>query len=293
MRISIITPSFNQAAYLEETLLSVLNQRHADLEYIVVDGGSTDGSREILERYDARLSWWVSEPDGGQAAAINKGMARATGDVCAFLNSDDLYLPGTLARVSQYFATHPECEWLCGDTIFFGEGAPTTLFRARLPERPVEALAWEAHAPQPGMFWRRSGSPITFDSSFNYCFDHEFYLRLLLAGKRCHYLPQPLAAYRLHATSKTVSEAERFAAEFDLIAARYLDQLRSADRRRVSGTQRLRQAYGAARAGDVREGVLGLAQATRIDPLGVWRRAWWGTLRMVLRAFRGGENRVD
>ena len=93
MKISIISPSYNQAEFLESTLLSVLSQTGVELEYIVVDGGSTDGSKEIIERYSERLAWWCSEPDGGQYQAINKGFEKATGDVLAWLNSSDIYLP--------------------------------------------------------------------------------------------------------------------------------------------------------------------------------------------------------
>lgn len=103
MRISIITPSFNQAQFLETTIISVLNQSWHDLEYIVIDGGSVDGSVNIIRRYEKELAYWVSEPDDGQTDAINKGMRRATGEIVAYLNSDDCYMAGTLALVADYF----------------------------------------------------------------------------------------------------------------------------------------------------------------------------------------------
>src|SRR6266513_4869973 len=116
-RISIITPSFNQAQFLEETILSVLNQRYPNLEYIVIDGGSTDGCVDVIKRYEDRLAFWVSEPDRGQPHAINKGLAKATGEIVAFINSDDVYLPGALSTVASHFIESPERGWLCGDTL--------------------------------------------------------------------------------------------------------------------------------------------------------------------------------
>src|SRR5258706_6083465 len=113
-RISIVTPSFNQAAYVDATIRSVLDQRYPNLEYIVVDGGSTDGSVDIIRRYEDRLTYWVSEPDRGQADAINKGLARATGEIRAYLNSDDLYLPGALLRVAAEYRAHPDADIICG-----------------------------------------------------------------------------------------------------------------------------------------------------------------------------------
>ncbi len=112
LAISIVTPSYNQAFFIESALQSVLRQGYPDLEYIVVDGGSTDGSVQTIEKYEDKLAWWVTEQDGGQYEAINKGMARAKGDICAWLNSDDMYCPWCFDIVSSIFAQHPRIAWL-------------------------------------------------------------------------------------------------------------------------------------------------------------------------------------
>jgi len=112
-RLTIVTPSFNQSEFIEETIVSVLDQDYPDLEYIIVDGGSTDRSVELIEKYERWLTYWVSEPDRGQAHAINKGFERATGQIAAYINSDDAYLPGAFATVAQTFARNPRADWLC------------------------------------------------------------------------------------------------------------------------------------------------------------------------------------
>jgi len=117
MLVSIITPSYNQSAYLEQAIQSVLGQDYTPLEYIVVDGGSADGSAEIIQRYASRLAWWVSERDAGQADAINKGLRRASGEIVAWLNSDDLYQPGAIAQAVAALRDHPEAGLAFGDAI--------------------------------------------------------------------------------------------------------------------------------------------------------------------------------
>lgn len=282
-KLSIITPSFNQVLYLEETILSVLSQRYANLEYIIIDGGSRDGSLDVIRRHEARLAYWVSEPDRGQAHAINKGLARATGDIVAFINSDDVYLPGAFAAVVRRFAQAPECEWVCGDTLFFGAEAPATyLHRAVVPRSAAAALCWSYKAPQPGMFWKRSVLAGGFAERWRYCFDNELYVRLLLAGKRCQHLPVPVAGYRLHPKSKTVAESAGFDREFDAIAEQYQEELRGWARRWCKGTLLLRRCYQEAKDGSRAAAWLDLCRASIADPVAICRRPFWGCLRRLL-----------
>ena len=282
-KISIITPSFNQGQFLEETILSVLNQRHANLEYIIIDGGSKDDSVKIIRQYERHLAYWTSEKDRGQVHAINKGLAHATGDFFGFINSDDVYLPGTLAAVGDYFQNHLACEWVCGDTMMFGEGHATEMIHAVVPKSAAHCLSWAYKAPQPGHFWKRKLiQKFGFDEKWSYDFDHDLYVRLLLAGHHCDYLPLPFAAYRLHGASKTVAENDRQIAEFDLSAEVYEDQLHGAGRRWCRATRFLRRSYAASEAGNRMEGARWLLRALATYPEGLEDRPFWGCVRRLV-----------
>lgn len=280
-KISIVTPSYNQGQFLEETILSVLNQNYPNLEYMVIDGGSTDQTVDVIRRYEDRLNYWVSEKDRGQVHAINKGLARCTGEIFAFINSDDVYLPGAFAAVAEYFEAHPDAEWVCGDTRMFGEGHETKMIRAVIPKSAAHCLSWAYKAPQPGHFWKRNLLGSGFDEAWRYDFDHDFYVRLLLAGHKCEYIPKPLAGYRLHAASKTVADSEEFDTEFDRSAEVYENRLHGADRRWCRSTRFLRLSYAASKAGDKKEGARWLARALAAYPEGLLTRPFWGCLRKL------------
>src|SRR6266404_2581254 len=280
-KISIVTPSFNQGRFLEETILSVLKQNYANLEYIIIDGGSTDETVEIIRRYEDRLTYWISEKDRGQVHAINKGLDQTTGDIFAFINSDDVYLPGAFAAVAEYFENYPDSEWVCGDTIMFGEGHPTELIQAVVPKSAAHCLSWAYTAAQPGHFWRRELLADGFDEAWPYDFDHDLYVRLLLAGHKCEHIPQPFAGYRLHAASKTVAENRHQIAEFDRSAEVYESRLQGADRRWCRATRFLRQSYAASEAGRRAESARWLVRALATYPEGVAQRNFWGCLRKL------------
>lgn len=281
-KLSIVTPSFNQGHFLEETILSVLNQNYPNLEYIVIDGGSADNSVEIIKKYSSHITYWVSERDRGQVEALNKGLARATGDLFAFINSDDVYLPGAFKAVFDHFNEHPDCRWVCGDTMMFGEGHKTELFRATVPTSVAHALSWEAHCPQPGMFWRREIVESGFSEQWPYDFDHELYIRLLLAGHKCDYLPTPLAAYRLHKVSKTVAEGHRQMAEFDLLSERYEEALVGSDRRWCRGIRFIRSANKSLDEKNRPAALRFYLRALYSYPEGLRKRSYWGTLRKII-----------
>jgi glycosyltransferase involved in cell wall biosynthesis len=206
MRLTVITPSFNQAAFLEKTLLSVLDQGYEDLEYLVYDGGSTDGSREILERYDDRITWWVSEPDAGQTDAINRGIERATGDVIVYINSDDYFLPGAFAHAMETLGS-TDAQWLIGASRV--EHADGREIHVWVPELPRKRRHWWLidpwGYPQPSTFWRREvfAEHGSFNAELNYIFDTEFGLRLLLAGVEPAITERPLAVRVDHPEAKS------------------------------------------------------------------------------------------
>ena len=286
-KLSIVTPSFNQGRFLEETILSVLNQNYPNLEYLVIDGGSTDETVEVIRRYEDRINFWVSEKDRGQVHAINKGLEKTTGDIFGFINSDDFYLPGTFATVANHFENHPESEWICGDTFMFGEGQEEELIRTVVPKSAAHCLSWSYKAPQPGHFWKRELVQGGFDEAWPYDFDHDMYVRLLLAGHRCEHILQTFAGYRLHPASKTVAENQYQIAEFDRSAELYESRLQGADRRWCRATRFLRQSYAASEAGQRAESARWLMRALATYPESLAHRPFWGCLRKLASSGSG------
>jgi glycosyltransferase involved in cell wall biosynthesis len=203
--ISIVTPSFNQGRYLERTLQSVLGQNYPALEFIVQDGGSRDESKQILERYRSRLHHVESMRDRGQAHAINLGFRHASGGIMAYLNSDDLLLPGSLSCVARFFTEHPEVDVVYGNRIVINE-RDEEVGRWILPPHSADALLWNNYLPQETMFWRRriwdrvGGG---FNESFHSALDWELWLRFHRAGACFHHLPRFLGAFRIHPQQKT------------------------------------------------------------------------------------------
>lgn len=209
LKVSVITPSFNQASFLEATLRSVLLQNYSNVEYLVIDGGSTDGSREVLGEYSSYLDYWVAEPDRGQAHAINKGIARATGDIVAWLNSDDCYLPGTVARVVAEFESDPALEWLYGDFLLRAEPAGTLTPSSSIPfEFPTALLRGYSPICQPTAFVRRSlleriGG---IDERYHLAMDFDLWLRAVKQARPRYLAGTPLALVTDHADAKSRRE---------------------------------------------------------------------------------------
>ncbi len=211
--VSIITPSYNQAAYLEQTMQSVLEQDHLHIEYIVVDGASTDNSVDIIRKYESKLTYWVSEKDKGQADAINKGFARATGEVIAWLNSDDYYLAGAVSAAVKIFEEHPEVVLVYGNMLAVDEHGKTfnTLNYKQLT---LEDLLCFQIIGQPAVFMRRSALQNTggLDPTFHFLLDHHLWIRLAQQGKILH-VNQTWAAARYHAEAKNRAKAAEFGRE--------------------------------------------------------------------------------
>lgn len=209
MKISIITPSFNQVAFIERTILSVLSQNYPDLEYIVMDGGSTDGTVEILKKYADKIIW-RSEKDNGQSDAINKGLRMATGEIAAYLNSDDTYAPGTFEKVAKFFEDNPDKFWVYGKCKIIDERdqeirKPITAYKNLLLKKySYSKLLSENFISQPAVFWKAQihAQHGFFDETEHYCMDYEFWLRI---GQKhpAGVINDNLANFRYYATSKS------------------------------------------------------------------------------------------
>jgi glycosyltransferase involved in cell wall biosynthesis len=207
-RVSIVTPVRNQVRYIDATLESVLSQRCPGLQYIVFDGASNDGTAEAIARRAADLAYSESSPDRGQADAINKGFARADGEILGWLNGDDVLLPGALARVLDFFARHPEIDAVYGDRLVLDEQG-REVGRWVLPAHSDRILSWCDFVPQETLFWRRRlwdrvGGKL--DDSFRFAMDWDLLVRFRQAGARMAHIPRFLGGFRVHAAQKTSAE---------------------------------------------------------------------------------------
>ncbi len=205
LRISIVTPSYNQGEFIEETIRSVLLQGYPNLEYIIIDGGSTDNTLEILQKYQNYIAYWVSEPDEGQADAINKGFCKATGDLIGWQNSDDYYYPQAFIYAAQGAMRFQDCEVFYGSRDFLnleGEGILTR--DHHMSPFNLEKMIPNANMSNQSAFFRKiifeDGNFL--DKSFHHCMDHEFFWRLIFKGYKFTFTPEIKGCYRLHRDCK-------------------------------------------------------------------------------------------
>ena len=203
IKISIVTCSYQQAAFLDYTMRSVLDQQYANLEYLLIDGASTDGSVGIAEQYADRLAYFVSEKDSGQSHALNKGLQRSTGDILGWLCSDDLLLPGSLQAVAAYFDSHPEVDAVYGDAILINESGQVVSPKREMDFSPMAILHDYNYIPQPSMFWRRSlMNKVGFlDETLHLSMDADYWLRFAQSGTVKH-VPAFWSCMRLHGAQK-------------------------------------------------------------------------------------------
>jgi len=264
--VSIITPSYNQGPYLEQTIQSVLEQDYPRIEYIVVDGESTDNSFEIIKKYNDRLAYWISEKDSGQAEAINKGFARAKGEILAWLNSDDYYLPDTISAVVKCFEENPEVVMVYGDMQAV-DGNGQTINVLKYKQLSLQDLLCFQIIGQPSVFFRRSALEKTgwLDTSFHFMLDHHLWIRLAQQGRILH-MPQVWSAARYHPQAKNRARA----AEFGREAFRVLDWAKTQPglAEAISGVER--RALASAHRYDARYLLDG---GQPISALGAWFRA--------------------
>jgi len=208
--VTIVTPSYNQAEFLERTIRSVLDQSYPQIEYLVMDGGSSDGSVEIIQRYSNRLAGWVSEKDRGQTDAINKGFGRANGEILAWLNSDDTFEPGAVEKAVAYLQSHPEIGMVYADTHFINSNDEVIgKFPAALTDYARLRRGF-VHIPQQSAFFRASLWKMVgpLDPSFYFAMDYDLWVRLAKLAPFA-YVPEYWANFRLHGNTKTISADDR------------------------------------------------------------------------------------
>jgi glycosyltransferase involved in cell wall biosynthesis len=227
--ISLVTPSFQQARFLERTIRSVIDQGYPRLEYILIDGGSTDGSIDIIRKYQDRLDYWSSEADRGQAHAINKGFRQAKGDLLGWLNSDDTLAPGALLQIGSLFLSNPDVDLVYGHTFLIDETDTLVGRQLAVPTNLRELIHYNRNMwSQPGTFWRRRlyerAGPL--DESLIYALDCDFWIRAASVGT-IYCLPHHLANLRIHAGTKSKAKRPQFLEEHQQLDQRYGKEFRT------------------------------------------------------------------
>lgn len=226
LKISIVTCSYQQASFLDYTIRSVLEQNYANLEYLVIDGASSDGSVEIIEQYANRLAYVVSEKDSGQSQALNKGLERSTGDILGWLCSDDLLLPGSLHAVAMYFENHPEVDAVYGDSILIDERGNIVTPKREMGFSPLAILHDYNYIPQPSMFWRRRlmDKVGLLDESLHLSMDADYWLRFARMGNVVH-VSAFWSCMRLHGAQKVFVNRRGVYREAALLRQRHAKSL--------------------------------------------------------------------
>lgn len=227
IRISIVTPSYNQAAFIERTICSVIEQNYPDTEHIVIDGGSTDGTQEVLRKYSHRLAYWISEKDNGQTHAINKGLKVATGDLLAYQNSDDVYLPKAFETVAAAYRLHPECGIFSGNINIIDE-KDRIIDEIRLihPYKLLQVYCGPQIHNQAAFWTRETLDRVGYlDESYAFDMDYDFFSKILFAGIRPCQIRQHIGAFRIHVNTKTQNLQHVWRSETQSIINQYRMQM--------------------------------------------------------------------
>lgn len=271
MKISVIVPSFQQGRFIEESIRSIVTQSGPELELIIIDGGSTDETLGIIRRYESSIAYWISEPDGGQADAINKGLRKATGDVVTWFGADDVYAAGIFAALEPVWRNNPRAIYAAPVANFYSRGRQTLLRPRGLSlENVVQYWRRRSLWHDPGVFLSRAVIDAVgeIDASLHYSFDYD-YLARALQSFSVEYVDHVAAGFRLHRDSKSISQSEQMMAETAAVSQRYWPLLDEVDREgfeRAEHASRVRRAASQLVRGK-REGLPLLWRALRERPL--------------------------
>jgi glycosyltransferase involved in cell wall biosynthesis len=289
VKISVVVASFNQGRFIEETIRSIVSQG-VDVELIVIDGGSTDGTLDVIRKYESDIAYWVSEPDRGQADAINKGLRQATGDVVTWFSADDVYTDGIFAAIEQAWRRNPSAIYAAPVASFYSRGRQTLIRPHGLSlENVVQYWRRQSLWHDPGLFWSRAVADAVgeVDASLHFAFDYDYLVRALRQF-RVEYVDCVAAGFRLHHHSKTISQTELMMAETAAVSQRYWLLLEKVDREgfeRAEHAARVRRSASQLIRGN-RKGLALLWRALRERPLAAVARLALLGPTVLLERFR-------